>query len=117
MISVNYTAQSVLCALGITAFVCFGVTLFSLQTKFDFTNCFGILLVIALALLGFGIACIFTYSNVSIEINDIENFFLTILFDLGIVYNLCSPWSCGFFNCKFEDFEKSERRILFVFLY
>ncbi len=41
--------------------------------------------------------------------------FLMILFHLDIIYNLCWPWSCGFFNCKFEDFEKSERRILFVF--
>jgi len=79
MISVYYTAQSVLSALGITAIVCLGVTLFSFQTKYDFTNCFGVLLVIALALLGFGIACIFTYSNVSIEINDIGNFLNDII--------------------------------------
>jgi len=116
MISSFYNIQSVLIALGITVFVCFGVTIFSFQTKYDFTNCFGILFVISLALFGFGIVCIFTYSNVNIEINYIEKFFLMILFHLDIIYNLCWTWSCGFFNCKFEDFEKSERRILFVFV-
>ncbi len=75
MISAFYTFQSILIALGITIFVCLGVTLFSFQTKYDFTNCFGVLFVISLALFGFGIVCIFTYSNVSIEINDIGNVF------------------------------------------
>jgi FtsH-binding integral membrane protein len=79
MISSFYNIQSVLIALGITVFVCFGVTLFSFQTKYDFTNCFGVLFVISLALFGFGIVCIFTYSNVNIEINDIEKFFNDII--------------------------------------
>jgi FtsH-binding integral membrane protein len=107
MISAYYNIQSVLIALGITAFVCLGVTIFSFQTKYDFTNCFGILFVISLALLGFGIICIFTYSSVSINKNDIGNgFFLMILFILDIIYSLCWSWGCGFFNCKFENFEK-----------
>ncbi|CAF5163933.1 unnamed protein product, partial [Rotaria sp. Silwood1] len=49
---------------GITAFVCLGITLFSFQTKYDFTLCFGVLFVISLALFGFGIVCIFTYSRI-----------------------------------------------------
>ncbi|UJR34090.1 hypothetical protein I4U23_021500 [Adineta vaga] len=64
MISAYYDIQSVFIAVGITSFVCLGVTLFSFQTKFDFTSCFGVLFAISLALMGFGIACIFTYSQV-----------------------------------------------------
>jgi FtsH-binding integral membrane protein len=67
MISAFYTIDSVLIAVGITIFVCLGVTLFSFQTKYDFTSCFGVLFVISLALFGFGIVCIFTYSKVRIE--------------------------------------------------
>jgi FtsH-binding integral membrane protein len=65
MISAYYKIESILIAVGITAFVCLGVTLFSFQTKYDFTSCFGILFVMSLALLGFGIVCIFTQSRVS----------------------------------------------------
>jgi hypothetical protein len=64
MISAFYTINSILIAVGITAFVCLGVTIFSFQTKYDFTSCFGVLFVISLALLGFGIVCIFTRSTV-----------------------------------------------------
>jgi len=64
MISAFYTIDSVLIAVGITTFVCLGVTIFSFQTKYDFTSCFGILFVMSLALMGFGIVCIFTYSKI-----------------------------------------------------
>ncbi|CAF1224374.1 unnamed protein product [Rotaria sp. Silwood1] len=64
MISAYYKVESVLIAVGITAFVCLGITLFSFQTKYDFTSCFGVLFVISLALLAFGIVCIFTYSRI-----------------------------------------------------
>jgi FtsH-binding integral membrane protein len=64
MISAFYTIDSVLIAVGITVFVCLGVTLFSFQTKYDFTSCVGVLFVISIALFGFGIVCIFTYSKV-----------------------------------------------------
>ncbi len=67
MISAFYTIESVFLAVGITTFVCLGVTIFTFQTKFDFTSCYGILFVISLALLGFGFVCIFTYSRVRIE--------------------------------------------------
>jgi FtsH-binding integral membrane protein len=65
MISAYYNIESVFLAIGITSFVCLGITAFSFQTKFDFTSCFGILFAISLALMGFGFACIFTYSKVS----------------------------------------------------
>lgn len=64
MISAYYSIESVFLAVGITSFVCLGVTLFSFQTKFDFTSCFGVLFVISLALIGFGFVCIFTYSRI-----------------------------------------------------
>ncbi|CAF3833763.1 unnamed protein product [Rotaria sp. Silwood1] len=63
MISAYYKIESVLIAVGITVFVCLGITLFSFQTKYDFTSCFGVLLVISLIFLAFGIVCIFTYSR------------------------------------------------------
>ncbi len=67
MISAYYTIESVFLAIGITCFVCLGITLFSFQSKFDFTSCYGVLFVISLALLGFGFLCIFTYSKVCIR--------------------------------------------------
>jgi len=67
MISAYYDVESVFIAVGITAFVCLGVTLFSFQTKFDFTSCFGVLFAISLALIGFGFVCIFTYSRVDFQ--------------------------------------------------
>ncbi|CAF4200136.1 unnamed protein product, partial [Rotaria sp. Silwood2] len=63
MISAHYEVESVLIAVGITIVVCLGVTLFSFQTKYDFTSCFGILFIMSLALFAFGIVCIFTYSR------------------------------------------------------
>ncbi|CAF1618951.1 unnamed protein product [Adineta ricciae] len=68
MISAFYTIDSVLIAVGITVFVCLGVTLFSFQTKFDFTSCMGVIFVISLALMGFGIVCIFVHSEIMFKI-------------------------------------------------
>lgn len=68
MISAFYKIDSVLLAVGITAFVCLGVTIFSFQTKFDFTSCMGVIFVISLALLGFGIVCIFVRSAMMFKI-------------------------------------------------
>jgi Na+-translocating ferredoxin:NAD+ oxidoreductase RnfA subunit len=70
-ISALYKIESVFIAIGITAFVCLGVTLFTFQTKYDFTRWLGVVIGISWALLGFGIACIFTYSKVTIENNDV----------------------------------------------
>ena len=62
MVSAYHQVSSVLIAVGITLFVTFGVTLFSLQTKFDFTkNCLLIPLCLSLALLGLGIAILITF--------------------------------------------------------
>ncbi len=61
MISSYYTIEAVLIAVGITLVVTVGVTLFSMQTKLDFTNCWLVMLCLSLALLGFGIAAAITY--------------------------------------------------------
>ncbi|XP_078091623.1 protein lifeguard 1 [Mustelus asterias] len=56
-VSVFYGADAVLWAVGATTFVSVGLTLFSLQTKWDFTTGSGILFVSLLVLMAFGILC------------------------------------------------------------
>ncbi|XP_077993595.1 protein lifeguard 2-like [Glandiceps talaboti] len=63
-ISSYYDIRSVMIAFGISAGVCFGVTIFSMQTKFDFTTCGGLLFMCSLALFLFGIVSIFTYNHI-----------------------------------------------------
>ncbi|KAM8981329.1 protein lifeguard 2 isoform 2-T2 [Sarcophilus harrisii] len=55
MLSSYYNTKSVLLCLGITALVCLSVTLFSFQTKFDFTSCQGILFVLLMVMFFSGI--------------------------------------------------------------
>ncbi|XP_011820120.1 PREDICTED: protein lifeguard 2 isoform X2 [Mandrillus leucophaeus] len=50
MLSSYYNTTSVLLCLGITALVCLSVTVFSFQTKFDFTSCQGVLFVLLMTL-------------------------------------------------------------------
>ncbi|MBV96497.1 Protein lifeguard 2, partial [Eschrichtius robustus] len=50
MLSSYYDTTSVLLCLGITALVCLSVTVFSFQTKFDFTSCQGVLFVLLMTL-------------------------------------------------------------------
>ncbi|XP_067824813.1 protein lifeguard 1-like [Heptranchias perlo] len=58
MIASFYNTDSVVMAIGITAAVCFTVVLFSMQTKYDFTSCMGVMLVSVVVLFFFGILCI-----------------------------------------------------------
>jgi len=58
-----YDSQAVAIALGVTCVVCFAVILFSMQTKFDFTKCSGLLFVLSMCFFLFGIITIFTYSR------------------------------------------------------
>jgi len=60
----TYTAESVLMAVGICALVVLGLTIFALQTKIDFTMCNGILFVLVLCLMIFGIFCAIFPSNI-----------------------------------------------------
>ncbi|XP_050075075.1 protein lifeguard 1-like isoform X2 [Anopheles maculipalpis] len=55
----NFSSQEVMLAVGITAAVCLGLTLFAFQTKWDFTVMGGILFVAALILMLFGLIAIF----------------------------------------------------------
>uniref|UniRef100_A0A7N5KFE9 Protein lifeguard 2 n=2 Tax=Amniota TaxID=32524 RepID=A0A7N5KFE9_AILME len=55
MLSSYYNTTSVLLCLGITALVCLSVTIFSFQTKYDFTSCQGVLFVMLMVLLFSGI--------------------------------------------------------------
>ncbi|KAG5264639.1 hypothetical protein AALO_G00256390 [Alosa alosa] len=59
MIASFYDTDSVIMAVGITAVVCFSVVLFSLQSKYDFTSCRGVLFVCLIVLLLFSILCMF----------------------------------------------------------
>nr|XP_032807758.1 protein lifeguard 2-like [Petromyzon marinus] len=56
-ISCYYSANSVMWAAGITAFISLGLTIFSFQTKIDFTMKSGIMFVFLMALLSFGLMC------------------------------------------------------------
>jgi protein lifeguard len=65
MISSYHEVQAVLIAIGITFFISVGVTIFAMQTKYDFTNCWMVMLFLVLALFGFGICVAITapYGN------------------------------------------------------
>ncbi|XP_030012895.1 glutamate receptor, ionotropic, N-methyl D-aspartate-associated protein 1b (glutamate binding) [Sphaeramia orbicularis] len=58
MIASFHETDSVIMAVGITAIVCFTVVVFSLQTKYDFTSCYGVLFVCLIVLILFGLLCI-----------------------------------------------------------
>ncbi|XP_069771089.1 protein lifeguard 1-like [Narcine bancroftii] len=64
MIASFYDTDSVVMAVGITAAVCFTVVLFSMQTKYDFTSCMGVMLVSVVVLFFFGILCIFIQNRI-----------------------------------------------------
>ncbi|MED6291104.1 hypothetical protein CHARACLAT_020141, partial [Characodon lateralis] len=62
-----HKTESVIMAVGITAVVCFTVVIFSMQTKYDFTSCYGVLFVCLLVLIFFSILCIFL-QNIILQI-------------------------------------------------
>ncbi|XP_017780361.1 PREDICTED: protein lifeguard 1-like isoform X3 [Nicrophorus vespilloides] len=64
VISSTYKSDEVVMAVGITAAVCLGLTLFAFQTKWDFTMMGGILFVAVIILLIFGIVAIFVKSKI-----------------------------------------------------
>ncbi|EDW01328.1 protein lifeguard 1 isoform X1 [Drosophila grimshawi] len=59
VIAGTYEADEVLMAVGITAAVSLGLTLFALQTKYDFTMCGGVLVACLVVFIIFGIIAIF----------------------------------------------------------
>ncbi|XP_027416372.1 protein lifeguard 1 isoform X2 [Bos indicus x Bos taurus] len=64
MIASFYNTEAVIMAVGITTTVCFTVVIFSMQTRYDFTSCVGVLLVSVVVLILFAILCIFIRSRV-----------------------------------------------------
>ncbi|XP_077454735.1 glutamate receptor, ionotropic, N-methyl D-aspartate-associated protein 1b (glutamate binding) [Stigmatopora argus] len=58
MITSFHETDVVVMALGITAVVCFTVVIFSLQTKYDFTSCYGVMFVCLVVLVLFSFLCI-----------------------------------------------------------
>ncbi|CAG2055969.1 unnamed protein product [Timema podura] len=58
-ISTTYNTYIVFIAMGITAVVCLGVTLFSIQTKWDITGMGAYLCIFSLVVMVFGIVTIF----------------------------------------------------------
>ncbi|TRZ01703.1 hypothetical protein DNTS_003589 [Danionella cerebrum] len=64
MIASFYDTDAVIMAVGITVVVCFAVVLFSLQTKYDFTSCYGVLLVCTIVLMVACILCIFIRNKI-----------------------------------------------------
>ncbi|XP_017868213.1 PREDICTED: protein lifeguard 1 isoform X2 [Drosophila arizonae] len=58
MIAGQYKAEEVLMAVGITASVSLGLTIFALQTKYDFTMCGGVLVACLVVFVIFGIVAI-----------------------------------------------------------
>ncbi|XP_067944414.1 protein lifeguard 1-like [Watersipora subatra] len=61
----TYDSDAVLIAAGVTLVITAGLTIFALQSKWDFTACGGVLLVLLLSLIGFGIVLSFVRSEVA----------------------------------------------------
>ncbi|XP_027629084.1 protein lifeguard 1 [Tupaia chinensis] len=64
MIASFYDTEAVIMAVGITTAVCFTVVVFSMQTRYDFTSCMGVLLVSMVVLFIFAILCIFIRNRI-----------------------------------------------------
>lgn len=84
MISSYHNTQIVFYAFVICAVVCLGVTLFAIQTKFDFTLCSSFLFVAVLVLFVFGIIAIFTRSSI---VNLIYSALMALVFTLFLAYD------------------------------
>ncbi|XP_052389749.1 protein lifeguard 1 [Carassius gibelio] len=64
MIASFHNTDAVIMAVGITAVVCFTVVIFSMQSKYDFTSCYGVLFVCMIVLLLASILCIFIQNKI-----------------------------------------------------
>eukprot|EP00127_Corallochytrium_limacisporum_P000221 Clim_evm38s7 gene=Clim_evmTU38s7 len=83
-ITTFYDVSAVLYAVGVTAIVTIGVTIFAFQTKYDITDKGGYLLVALLVLLGFGIFAIFFRNDV---VNVVYAALGALLFTIFLVYD------------------------------
>lgn len=84
VVSSRYNSDSVLMAVGLTAAVCLGLTLFAFQTKWDFTVMGGILFVAFIILFILGIVAIFARSHI---LNMVYASVGVILFSIYLIYD------------------------------
>uniref|UniRef100_A0A1Q3EUD2 Putative n-methyl-d-aspartate receptor glutamate-binding subunit n=1 Tax=Culex tarsalis TaxID=7177 RepID=A0A1Q3EUD2_CULTA len=80
----RFSSQEVLLAVGITAAVCLGLTLFAFQTKWDFTVMGGVLFVAVIILMLFGIIAIF-FPGKTITI--VYASFGALIFSIYLIYD------------------------------
>lgn len=83
-ISSRYETNVVLMAIGITAAVSLGLTIFALQTKWDFTMMGGILFVAVIILFIFGIVAIFVKSQI---LNLVYASLGALIFSIYLIYD------------------------------
>lgn len=84
VIATKYEAMTVLMAIGITAAICFVLTVFAMQTKIDFTVMGGFLLVVLVVFLILGIVLIFFRNQI---MRTIYCGIGVILFSLYLLYD------------------------------
>lgn len=83
--SCRYSTDDVLLAVGITAIVCFALTLFAFQTKWDFTMYGGALFVAVIVLMVLGLVSIFIPAGRTFHM--IFAAFGAMLFSMYLVYD------------------------------
>ncbi|KAG0728424.1 Protein lifeguard 1 [Chionoecetes opilio] len=79
-----YETSIVVMTIGITCAICFLITLFATQTKYDFTGCGIYLFVAAMVMFIFGIIAIFTYSKILYTIYSAG---IALLFSMYLVFD------------------------------
>lgn len=84
VVASTYTAESVLMAVGLTAAICLGLTLFAFQTKWDFTMMGGLLFVGLIILLVLGFVAIFVRNHV---LNMVYASVGALLFSVYLIYD------------------------------
>ncbi|XP_044020469.1 protein lifeguard 1-like isoform X2 [Aphidius gifuensis] len=84
VMTLRYYPQEVLLALGITAVICFSLTLFAFQTKWDFTGLHTVLFVCAIGLMIFGFLTIFWHGKTTTIIYGSLG---AILFSFYLIYD------------------------------
>lgn len=83
-IASTYDTDIVIMTVGITCAICFLITLFATQTKYDFTGCGIYLFVASMVLFIFGIIAIFTFSKI---MHTIYSAGIALLFSMYLVYD------------------------------
>lgn len=90
--TIVYRGDEVMLAVAITAVVCFSLTIFAFQTKWDFTVMGGVLFVAVIILMLFGLVAIFFPGK---TMSMVYGCFGAILFSIYLIYG-------EFFSQKFE---------------